>query len=807
MHAPHTDAGCPHCGLEVPEDATSAPFCCRGCSAAHGILRSSGLARYYTLRRGPGIPVGEAPGSDFRWLDERLQAARACSPAEGCASAASLTIDLDVQGIHCAACVWLIQTLFRRRAGGVHIAVDPGLGKLSLSFDESRFAVREFLAEIERFGYRTAPPRRAAEGGADDLLLRLGVCVALAMNAMMLSLAFYMGLSSEIDPARHALFGVVGFALATLSVMVGGPVFFRGAARGLRQRVLHLDLPIALGLGLAWAGMAWALYRGRTDAAWFDTLSVFVALMLLGRWLQRRMVERNRRMLLADPGIDGLRVRRVGADSHLAVVPASSVQADDTLLVAPGELLPVAARLESTEAVLSLAWLTGESDPHHVAEGARLPAGAHNQGGQAILVRTLEAFDASALRSLMRPAVAAAEPTSGFWHRVSVAWVAGVLAAATLGFLLWLPAGVDQALSVTVAILVVTCPCAIGLATPLAGEIAHARLARRGLFFRREGVLDRLSTVRRVVFDKTGTLTRGTLRLANPAALDALSERDRDALYQMVARSAHPRSRAVLDAFGPARPAPPLAQDVTIRELPGTGIALTGRARRYTLGRSAAGDGASLAFALDGVALAELRLEEVLRFDARREVDELRALGVEAWIASGDDPARVATVARALGVAPERALGGLKPDAKAALIRRMDRQDTLFIGDGINDGPALDAAWVSATPAIDQPSLPARCDIFAVGSGTGAIAAALDTARRVRLVTRRNLAVAAVYNAGGVALAIAGVLTPLVCAIAMPASSLVILGLTAASLREPSRPAAQAKITSSRLTVLPEVAA
>jgi Cu2+-exporting ATPase len=790
----------------VPEDATSAPFCCGGCSAAHGILKSSGLAWYYTLRRGPGIPVGEAPASDLRWLDERLQAARACSPSEGCAIAAPLTLELDVQGVHCAACVWLIQTLFRRRPGGVHIALDPGLGKLSLSFDEARFSVREFLAEIERFGYRTAPARRGAEGEADDLLLRLGVSVALAMNAMMLSLAFYMGLSSETDPERHTLFGLVGFALATLSVLVGGPVFFRGALRGLRQRVLHLDLPIALGLGLAWAGMAWSLFRGRTDAAWFDTLSVFVALMLLGRWLQRRMVERNRRMLLADPGIDGLRVRRVDADSRLAVVPASAVQTDDTLLVAPGELLPVAARLESTEAALSLAWITGEADPHHVAQGARLPAGAHNQGGQAIRVRALEAFDASALRSLMRPAVATAEPTRGFWHHVSVMWVAGVLTAATLGFLLWLPNSADQALSVAVAILVVTCPCAIGLATPLAGEIAHARLARRGLFFRREGVLDRLTTVRRVIFDKTGTLTRGTLRLANPAALDALSDRDRDSLFQMVARSAHPRSRAILDAFSD-RPAPALAHDVIIRELPGTGLSLTRRAHRYTLGKSSADDGSGLAFSRDGVVLAELRLEEVLRFDARREVDQLRVLGIEAWIASGDDPARVASVARTLGIAPERALGGLTPDAKAALIRRLDRQDTLFIGDGINDGPALDAAWVSATPAVDQPSLPARCDIFAVGSGTGALAAALDTARRVRLVTRRNLAVAAVYNVGGVALAMAGLLTPLVCAIAMPASSLLVIGLTVGSLRERSPSAITPKNTSPRLTALPEVAA
>jgi Cu2+-exporting ATPase len=798
---------CPHCGQEVAADAAAAPYCCTGCQAASALLTGSGLHRYYTLRRGPGIPVGDAPASDFGWLDELLAAARAqsCDAAKGCLPAqATLTLELDVQGIHCAACVWLIQTLFRRRAGAVHIDLDPGLGRFAITFDDSRFGVRDFLAEIERFGYRTAPRRRGVEGRADDLLLRLGISAALAMNAMMLSLAFYFGLTQEADADRHALFGAAGFGLATLSVLVGGPVFFRGAIQGLRQRVLHLDVPIALGLLLAWLGMAWALAQGRTDSAWFDTLSIFVTLMLLGRWLQHRIVERNRRLLLADPGIDGLRVRRVAADGHLEVVAAASVQSGDTLLLAPGELLPVAARVDDAEAVVSLAWITGEAEPQHVARDARLPAGAHNQGASALRVEARESFDASALRTLMRPA-SGPQVSAGFWHHVAVAWVVGVLVAATAGFLVWLPAGFDQALSVAVAILVVTCPCAIGLATPLAGEIAHARLARRGLFFRREGVLDRLATVRHAIFDKTGTLTRGTLRLADPGAIATLSRQDRDALYQMAARSSHPRSRAILDAFD-ASSTPPLANDAEVREVPGRGLTMRWRHSHYTIGKSPSGLASAAALSRDGALVTELQLEEVLRHDARREVQQLEAAGIATWIASGDDPTRVADVARTLGVAPDRARGGLNPEGKAELVRSIDAHDTLFIGDGINDGPALDAAWVSATPAVDRPSLPARCDIFVVGSGTGALAAAVDAARRVRRVTVRNLAIAAVYNLGGVALAMAGLLTPLVCAIAMPSSSLAVIGLTVWSLRETAAPRRDPKRTSPRLAISPEAA-
>ncbi|MCB9729064.1 MAG: heavy metal translocating P-type ATPase metal-binding domain-containing protein [Deltaproteobacteria bacterium] len=776
------DVRCPHCSQEADPQGPAAPFCCRGCEAASALLSEAGLERYYTLRQGPGLPVGDAASSDHGWLDEVLREARESACTDGCVAASHLDLELDVQGIHCAACVWLIQTLFRRRPGSVHISIDPGLGRLRLTVDEAAFPLRDFLTEIARFGYRSGPARRDHDAGADDLLLRLGVCTALAMNAMMLSFAFYLGLSTEVDPQRHALFGWAGFGLATLSLLVGGPVFFRGAVEGLKRRVLHLDLPIALGLTLAWAGMAWSFAHGRAEASWFDTLSIFVALMLLGRWLQRRIVDRNRRLLLADPGIDGLRVRRLDADSRLDIVPASSVRAGDVLLLAPGELLPVAGRLESSAGALSLAWITGEADPKHVAHGARLPAGAHNMGPEALTARALEPFDASSLRTLMRPPAA---PTSGrgFWHRVSLWWVVGVLVAAALGFAWWLPTGASAALDVAVAILVVTCPCAIGLATPLAGEIAHAQLARRGLFVRREGVLDRLATVKRVIYDKTGTLTLGTLRLANPDAIEALAPRDRDALYQMVARSAHPRSRAILDAFSLRAALPSLDLEAIARENPGRGMSLIHRSRHYTLGRSPTGNPRSVALSREGALLAELELEEVLRHDARREVARLAAQDVETWIASGDTPERVAAVARSLGVAPTHARGGLDPEGKAALVSGLDAQDTLFIGDGINDGLAMDAAWVSATPAIDRPSLPARCDLFVVGSGTGALAEALVVARRVRAVTHRNLVIATVYNLGGVALAMAGLLTPLVCAVAMPASSLFVIGLTAVSLR------------------------
>ena len=317
-------AGCRHCGLPT---APGAAYCCPGCEAVFELFSREGLGRYYELRGAEGLPAVEPRVRDHKWLDVLAPSPR---------------VTLDVQGIQCAACVWLFEQLFRRHDGGVSIVVNPALGKMDLVFGEG-FSLRAFIEDVERFGYAVGPSLKTDRAPSGDLLTRIGVCIAIAMNAMIFAIAIYAGLH---DGPIFRLFQALNFALATLSVLIGGAVFFRSAFQALRHRILHLDVPIALGIALAYSGSVYA-YFAHGGSTYFDTLSVFIALMLVGRFLQERVVEKNRRMLLANDGVDGLLTRRVETDGTVKVVRAGEIARGDELLVAPGDLVVVAGTLEA----------------------------------------------------------------------------------------------------------------------------------------------------------------------------------------------------------------------------------------------------------------------------------------------------------------------------------------------------------------------------------------------------------------------------------------------------------------------------
>ena len=792
---------CPHCNSPTPQGAASAPYCCLGCQAAYALVRGAGLARFYELRGAERLAaVGARQDGQIRaprlWLPP-LRTQAESRPGE------VIRLVLDVQGLQCLACVWLLERLFTRQSGAVALTINTGVGSMELCYRRDSPAVEQFLDDAEALGYRAGPPRKQSDAPLSDLMLRLGLCAALAMNTMIFSFSQYFGLA-ESEGRLFQLFAAGSLILASLCVLLGGTVFFRSAIGALRRGVLHMDVPIALGIALSYLGSVWSFFFTGGRAAYFDTLCAFITLMLLGRLLQQRLASHHRRILLSDDGVDGLLIRTIDAEGRLRLMPATAIQPQQVLLCAPGELVPVRAELLDESARFSLSWISGESQPAQFHKGQEVPAGAHNQSQQAVRVRADEPFSASALCQLLAapktlPAGGEAEPARyrDFWHVLSRTYVLVVLILAALGFLLWLPAGPLRAVEVTVAILVVTCPCALGVATPLAYELVQARLRRRGLFVRHASFLDRALRVRKVLFDKTGTLTLGELTLTAPEQLNRLPAAERAVLYQLVARSNHPISQALLRAltagFGPKLPA--LDPALAISEESGQGLTLRCAGREYRLGRRAfalpAGEAesapeATVSFSCNGELLAQYSFGEALCPDARAEVAELQRAGFAVWMLSGDAPHKVADSARRLGVPDHRALGGLGPEDKAQRVRELDggARDTLMIGDGINDAPAFGAAACAGTPAVDRPTLPERADFYFLGVGLGPIALALALARQTRTVIRRNLGLALLYNAFVLGLSFAGLMTPLRCALAMPLSSLVILLLTVHSLRE-----------------------
>ena len=816
---------CLHCGSAIPAGSTLESFCCTGCQAVYGLLREEGLTRYYDIARGDTAPVAEAPGErSYAWLEPLLARSE-----EGSSPVCSL--ELDVQGVHCAACVWLMNELFRRQKGGASFTVNPALGKVQIAWARDRFDLRRFLSEVERFGYLFGPSRKQADRAGRALLLRLGLCAALAMNVMMFSVSFYVGLAPE-EEQIFRLFSRISLGLSTLVVLIGGWPFIKSAWAALRRGMLHLDLPIAVGILLAYGLSLWQARGGRGDLAYFDTLNTFVTLMLTGRWVQQRVLDRNRRFLLEDDGADGIMVRRrvrasgatteearlrakrdpsavglaeagLGDDDTprdaLVAVPAPRVRKGDHLVIAPGDLVPVDAQLLDAAAAFSTDWITGEAEVREMARGGTVPAGAFLAGRNAVAVLAATDFADSPLPALLRSTVPETEGKqwahARFWDRLARIYVLAVLGLAALGCALWWPTDPEKALQITVALLVVTCPCAIGIAIPLAYELVQARLRRGGFFVRKQELLDKLPRVRKVLFDKTGTLTLGRLHLEKADELRALSPELRDAAYDMAARSNHPVSRCIAAEL--AKAGARFDADAAAEELPGKGLQLERGGRTYRLGKAswAAPEHDQPAATVLAVAdasgnhatAAVFRTAESVRADARREIAALREGGIDVWLVSGDAPAKVASMAAQLGVDAENALGGQRPEDKAAVVAHVDAQDTLFVGDGVNDSLAFERAFCAGTPAVDRPVLPGKADFFLLGEGIAGIREALALAAKLHVVVRRNLVVALAYNVLSVATCLAGWMTPLRAAVFMPISSLTVILVTIASLQAAKR--------------------
>ena len=754
-------AVCRHCHAAVANDDDE--FCCVGCRAAYAFITAAGLERYQLLADGP-LPPGSTP-SPRPWLPALLTTMTTTSGR----------ITVDVQGLTCGACVWVLQKVAERR--GTALLVNPGLGRLEID-GRDRVRLEGFLDDIETLGYRTGPPLKQLDVTSDGLVLRAGISSGLAMAAMSFAFARYFGLH---DGRLSTLFFAGEVVSASAALVVGGGPFFVGAWRAAKLGVISFDLPVAMGLLLAFIGSVVNVVAGRHDGVFFDSVAMFAALMVIGRLAQRSLLGRSRAQLLDDSGLAGLPVTLL-VDGVPVTSTAAAVRAGDRLLVRPGDAVVVAATVVSGQAPFSLAWITGEADARMFGQdrGAdpgcvpAIPAGACHVGDRAIVVIATEAGTASRLATLLARHDDDDPGVVEGWQRFARFSVLAVLGLAAVAAVVWgLLVDVQHGLSIATAVLVVTCPCALGLALPLADELGLAALRRRGVFVRRGGFFARLQHITDVVFDKTGTLTVGALVLddASVTAIAYLAVDEREVLFQMVARSAHPKSRAVLPALGTQM----LRDDVVVAEVAGTGLFARDHGVVYAL----QSDGEDLAFFRVGRKLATLRFRERLQTDALAQVQALQRRGLRVHLASGDVVDRAVATGSALGIDSVR--GGMSPEDKATFVDTLGAERVCFVGDGINDAAAFATAGIAGTPALDRPQLPARADFYTVSAGLGPVDAVFAIAERHDRATSAALRFSVAYNVVVVVAALLGVLTPLWCALLMPASSVLVVLLVRAA--------------------------
>lgn len=396
MTAPETTSAekpCIHCGTTFRPRRESDDFCCKGCEFVYGLIRGQGLEQFYELRRGTSDPVKGVPFQprQYDWLSALVEAAETTEPD-------TPTLVLELQGISCIGCVWLIDKLFDRQEGARKIEVNAQRGQMRIAWKAGAFDAVAFARELQQFGYLVGPPGRKERSSSGKLTSRLGLCGAFALNAMMFTLPRYLGMEDTFPLA--GVLELLSVLFSTLCLVTGGSYFIGRAIAALRQRVLHIDLPIALGIIIAYLGSLVGWLTGTATLLYFDFVAIFIFLMLLGRWTQEYALEKNRnRLLSAERKPENVLVDE--GPGEPIPLPLTSLKAGQHLVITPGELIPVCARLGKMGATFSLEWINGEAEPRTLRAGELIPAGALYTGVSKISIQAEETWNDSLLRRLM----------------------------------------------------------------------------------------------------------------------------------------------------------------------------------------------------------------------------------------------------------------------------------------------------------------------------------------------------------------------------------------------------------------------
>ncbi|MGP9819085.1 heavy metal translocating P-type ATPase [Salinarimonas sp. NSM] len=698
-------------------------------------------------------------------------------------------LDLAIDGVTCAACIREIED---------GVAGAPGLRAARLNYTTRRLTLQldadgdpaEAVARLERLGYRAwpfTPSREEALESAQtkDLLTRLGVAAFATMNIMLLSVSVWSGNASDIDPQTRDLFHWISALIAIPAVAYSGQPFFKAAARSIRAGALGMDVPISLGVLLAVGVSLWETAHSATHA-YFDSAVMLLAFLLAGRVLDQAMRKRTRAVAGNLVALRGDTARRIDADGGVTEIPVLAVKAGERVAVRPGDRIAVDGVVEEGTSEIDASLVTGETAHEPVAPGAHVHSGTLNVSG-ALVVRATAAAESSLVaevNKLLDAALLARSRYVQIADRAARLYSPVVHATALLTALGWLAWGADAhfAILTAVAVLIITCPCALGLAVPAVQVVVSGALFKAGVLLGAGDGVERIAACDTVVLDKTGTLTTPEARIANrvdaPDDLVALAAR-------LAQSSSHPLAKALMLALSrEGLDTSPLAG---AREEPGRGVLATLDGLEARLGSAdfcgAAGEAARvLAADPDATAIAVslgdrravLTLRQTLKEDAAATVARLERLGLRVLIVSGDREGPVSRAAAAVGVREWHA--GAKPGDKTALIEQLTAEGrrVLMVGDGLNDAPALAAAHASLSP-ISASHLAQTCaDALVIGDRLGPVADAVVLTRRALAVMRQNLWLATLYNLVAVPIAVAGFVTPLVAALAMSGSSIVV---------------------------------
>ncbi|HQT30154.1 MAG TPA: heavy metal translocating P-type ATPase [Thiobacillus sp.] len=800
---------CFHCGLPVPDGAhypiqyeeKPQQTCCRGCQAVAQTIIDSGQGAYYIHRTVlPATPqVAEAELAQLGLYDlPEIQESFVRVEAEHIREAA-----LILENIVCAACIWLNERHIAALPGVLSVEINYATRRARVRWDNSRIQLSAILKAVSDIGYIAHP---FDPGRSDDIykrerntaIKRLAIAGLGMMQVMMYALPSYT--ATDMTDDIRLLMRWASLILTIPVVLYSASPFFIGAWRDLKRRTLGMDVPVALGVGTAFIASVYATFFGHGEV-YYDSVTMFIFLLLTGRFLE--MNARRR----AGAAVEELVKLIPAATTRLPQwplrgeeqVPVARLAVGDHVLVRPGETLPADGVVIDGDSAVSEAMLTGESLPVSKSKGAKVVGGSLNQASP-LVVRVDKLGADTRLASIVRllDRAQSEKPRIGQLADRAAAWFVGLLLLITvLVGVAWYVIDPSKVLWIVVSILVVTCPCALGLATPAALTTATGRLTRLGLLTTRGHALETLARATDLVFDKTGTLTLGRLSVRRVIPLNGRSEHEvSEIAAALEAGSEHLIARALREAAHS-----PLTAS-GIRNTPGRGVEGEIGKRTYRLGSPRfvasdhtppeASDGASwVALAEGNELVAWFALADTPRADAPAALAALRQQGLRLHLLSGDAEGAVKATAQQLGITDWHA--GALPEDKLAYVKALQQQRRIvaMVGDGINDAPVLAGAQVSIAMGEGADVAQAAADMVMLGSRLATLADGVALARKTQHIIRQNLGWALAYNLVAIPAAALGHVTPWLAGIGMSVSSLlVVLNALRLSDYQPKPPAA-----------------
>lgn len=786
---------CFHCGEpcrnhDIAEGSKF--FCCQGCLLVHDLLAENGMESFYELTNYPGAKVreGAAKANELAYLDDPKLQRQLLDFTDG----ASSRITLHIPAIHCVACVWLLENLFRLKPGVGRSTVNFGRRELSLWYEPERVRLSEVVAFLTSLGYEPALTFDRAEKQSVDparkkLWLRVGIAGFAFGNIMLFSLPGYLGLDSASGPVFRKVFGVLSLLLALPVVVFSAGDYWRSAFLSLKRRVLTLDVPIALGLAALYLQSAGEILMQHGEG-YLDSLAALVFFLLCGRVFQQKTFERiafDRDYRCFFP-LRAVRKTQAGEES----VALSDLQVGDRLVIRNGELIPADARLTAGDASIDYSFVTGESDPVNKLPGDYLYCGGKHYGGM-IEVEVLKPVSQSYLTSLWndevfrKPADHTLDSITNQYSR-RFTWIVLAIALGAVAF--WVGTGQPViALKAFTSVLIVACPCALALAAPFTLGAAQRALARVSIFVKGPSVIEQLAEVRTAVFDKTGTLTNpeGSVRLRNiPDAKPDLAEDERQWLGALASYSNHPYSRAIAGHLSTENTGLSLAD---FEEQPGLGTAASTAGHRLRLGsrewmrlagiesrEPICNEGAAVVYAaIDGRLRGCFQVSSALRPDVARLLSDL-SRNSETILLSGDTERERETLQGLFGDR-SRLHFNQSPADKLGFVRQLQAggAKVMMVGDGLNDAGALKQSDVGVAVVERTGAFSPASDMVLPASEVKRLGSVMTFARASVRIVRLSFIISAVYNAIGISIAAAGVLSPLICAVLMPVSSVSVV--------------------------------